>query len=441
MRQLLTKLRCDNYVTLVAASSIIRPGVSQSGMMKQYIYRFHNPDKFEYLHPKMEELLKETYGVMVYQEDVIKVAHHFAGLDMSEADVLRRAMSGKYRSHKQFEQIRQKFFDNCSSYGYADTLAKEVWRQIESFGGYSFSKAHSASFAVESYQSLFLKTYYPMEFMVAVINNFGGFYSRELYFHELKRTGTTVQLPCVNTSEYLTIITGTNVTMGIIHIQGLEQEFCMAILEEREKYGPYLHIQDFIERARPGMEQLNTLIQIGAFRFSGKNKKQLYWEGNFLQKKNEKHSVSAVLFKEAPVNFQLPELHQHPLDDAMDEIELLGFPICNPFEVLDTDITQFLPSAELRKQIGKTVLIVGYLVTSKPVHTVKKETMFFHTFIDPAGDWLDTVFFPAAHRAFALTGRGFYSMKGEVMEEFGTYCVAVNWCQKLGIKQKETPAS
>ncbi|MCU0396357.1 MAG: PHP domain-containing protein, partial [Chitinophagaceae bacterium] len=86
MRQLLKKLRCDDYITLVAASSIIRPGVSQSGMMKQYIYRFHHPDKFEYLHPKMEELLKETYGVMVYQEDVIKVAHHFAGLDMGEAD-------------------------------------------------------------------------------------------------------------------------------------------------------------------------------------------------------------------------------------------------------------------------------------------------------------------------------------------------------------------
>jgi DNA polymerase III alpha subunit len=120
MRQLLKKLRCDDYITLVAASSIIRPGVSQSGMMKQYIYRFPNPDKFEYLHPKMEELLKETYGVMVYQEDVIKVAHHFAGLDMAEADVLRRAMSGKYRGHKQFEQIREKYFRLCKEREYPE---------------------------------------------------------------------------------------------------------------------------------------------------------------------------------------------------------------------------------------------------------------------------------------------------------------------------------
>ncbi len=113
IRQLLKKLRCDDYLTLVAASSIIRPGVSQSGMMKQYIYRYHHPEKFTYLHPKMEELLKETYVVMVYQEDVIKVSHHFAGLDLGEADVLRRAMSGKYRSHKAFEKIRDNFFDNC----------------------------------------------------------------------------------------------------------------------------------------------------------------------------------------------------------------------------------------------------------------------------------------------------------------------------------------
>lgn len=437
MRQLLLKLRCDNYITLVAASSIIRPGVSQSGMMKQYIYRFHNPDKFEYLHPKMEELLKETYGVMVYQEDVIKVAHHFAGLDMSEADVLRRAMSGKYRSHKQFEQIRQKFFDNCTEFGYTPELANEVWRQIESFGGYSFSKAHSASFAVESYQSLFLKTYYPMEFMVAVINNFGGFYSRELYFHELKRTGAILHLPCINTSGHLTNIMGINVSMGMIHIQGLEESLCFAVLTERQERGMYLHLQDFIERIRPGIEQLNILVRIGAFRFTGKSKKELLWEANFLHKKSAKHSTTSMLFTERPVEFKLPILQQHPLDDALDEIELLGFPVCDVFALADTDMKQYLPALELQKHMGKTVTTLGYLVTSKPVHTIKKETMYFHTFIDAAGDWLDTVFFPPAHRMYPLNGRGFYAMKGKVIEEFGTYALDVHHVSKIGMRQKK----
>src|SRR6185436_3982946 len=147
----------------------------------------------------------------------------FAGLDMAEADVLRRAISGKYRSKDQFEKIRDKFFRNCKEFGYEDSITKEVWRQIESFGGYSFSKAHSASFAVESYQSLYLKTYYPEEFMVAVINNFGGFYARELYFHELKKTGVVINAPCCNQSEYLTCISGKIVFMGFIHVDGLEE--------------------------------------------------------------------------------------------------------------------------------------------------------------------------------------------------------------------------
>ncbi|MDX2432624.1 MAG: PHP domain-containing protein, partial [Bacteroides sp.] len=208
MRGLLTKLKCNSYRALVAASSIIRPGVAQSGMMREYINRFHHPEGFEYLHPIMEEQLKETFGVMVYQEDVIKVCHHFAGLDLADADVLRRAMSGKYRSRAEFDRIAQRFFDNCRDRGYSDQLIQEVWRQISSFAGYSFSKAHSASFAVESFQSLYLKVYYPLEFMTAVINNFGGFYRTWVYFNEARRGGASIKGPCVTRSDYKTSSSG-----------------------------------------------------------------------------------------------------------------------------------------------------------------------------------------------------------------------------------------
>ena len=175
MRGLIKKLKCEDYLTLVAASSIIRPGVAKSGMMRAYIERFHDPTKVKYLHPVLEEQLKETYGVMVYQEDVLKVGHHFGGLDLADADVLRRMMSGKGRNKKHLLEIEEKYYSNCKQFGYPEAVAKEVWRQIESFAGYSFSKAHSASFAVESFQSLYLKTYFPIEFMTAVINNFTGY--------------------------------------------------------------------------------------------------------------------------------------------------------------------------------------------------------------------------------------------------------------------------
>jgi len=269
MRQLLKKLRCDDYIALVAASSIIRPGVAQSGMMREYIYRFHNRDKIQYIHPLFEEHLNETFGVMVFQEDVIKIAHYFAGLSLAEADVLRRAMSGKYRSHNKFHLMKEKYMQKCRELGHSDELAAEVWRQMESFAGYSFNKAHSASFAVESYMSLYLKTYFPKEFMVAVINNFGGFYSRELYFLELLKTGGAIKAPCVNNSDEYTNIHGDEVNVGFIHIKRLQSKLIETILEERKANGPYLHLQDFIERTNIGLEQLNTLISVGAFLFTG----------------------------------------------------------------------------------------------------------------------------------------------------------------------------
>ncbi len=274
MRQLLKKLKCDDYLTLVAASSIIRPGVASSGMMKAYIERYHNPGKVQYLHPLFKEHLSETFGVMVFQEDVIKIAHYYAGLSLAQADILRRAMSGKYRSNNQFMQIKQAFFISAKALGRDEIQTAEVWRQMESFAGYSFNKAHSASFAVESYMSLYLKTYFPQEFMVAVINNFGGFYSRELYFLELLKEKGDIHAPCINQSDLYTNIVGSKVHAGFIHIKNLESTLIEKILEERKDQGPYQHLHDFIERVNPPLEQLNILVNIGSFLFTGKSKKQ-----------------------------------------------------------------------------------------------------------------------------------------------------------------------
>lgn len=436
MRQLLKKLKCDDYLTLVAASSIIRPGVAQSGMMRQYIYYYHHPDEVVYLHPIMKELMKETFGVMVYQEDVIKVAHHFAGLDMGEADVLRRAMSGKYRSRNRFQLIREQYFANCKQRGYADNLAAEVWRQMESFSGYSFSKAHSASYAVESYQSLFLKTYYPVEFLVSVINNFGGFYSTELYFQQLKKTGVPVLAPCVNNSNYLTDIVEGRVYVGFVHILDLEKNTAEIILKERKKHGPFLHLTDFIERTNITLEQLNILIKTGALRFTGKTKKTLLWEANFLQKKNKQHVPASIsLFEEKPVHFELPEFPSRPLEDALQEMKLLGFPLCDVFQLVDDDPGKYIAAKDLSLYKGKQVSALGYYVTEKHTRTVKGEYMFFGTFLDAAGDWIDTVHFPNAARQFPLQGKGFYRIKGKVLEEFGVYTIDVALLEKTGIKQ------
>lgn len=434
MRGLLRKLRCDNYTTLVAASSIIRPGVARSGMMKQYIFRFHNPDKFDYLHPVMKEQLSETFGVMVYQEDVLKICHHFAGLDLADADTLRRAMSGKHRSKQEMQRIVDKFFSNCREKGYSEKLTSEVWRQIESFAGYSFSKAHSASYAVESFQSLYLKANFPLEFMVGVINNFGGFYRTWVYVHEARRYGADIQLPCVNKSNYKTTICGNVIYLGFIHIVSIEYKLA-SIIEEVRREGFFIGLEDFVARVNPGLEQLILLIRAGAFRFTGKKKAVLLWEAHMIINRN-KHEETRMLFTPELRSFSLPELEHGQTEEFYDQVELFGFPVTMSwFDMLETSFRGEVPAGKLIEYKGRAIRMVGHLVTVKYIKTVNNDWMNFGCFIDPNGDFFDTVHFSKSLREYPFKGSGTYLIKGKVVEEFGFPSIEVEKMAKLPIRQ------
>ncbi len=432
MRQLLSKLQCEDYKTLVAASSIIRPGVAKSGMMKEYIQRFHQPDNFKYLHPVMKEQLQETYGVMVYQEDVLKVCHHYAGMDLGDADVLRRAMSGKYRSKKAFEEIRDLFFDGAKARKRDASVTQEVWRQISSFAGYSFSKAHSASFAVESFQSLYLKAYYPLEFMVAVLNNFGGFYRAWVYVNEARQWGAKIEAPCVNKGRQLSHIEGKTVYLGFVYVQNLERRLVKKLLEERESNGLYKSLDDFIERVRPSLEQLVLLIRVRALRFTGQSKQSLLWRAHYLLGSKLKSQATDRLFDIHPRSYKLPKLEHSALEDAYDELELLGFPVeMSMFDMLKTSYRGDVMAADMHKYSGKTIRMLGQLVTLKPVTTVKRELMNFGAFIDVRGDSFDTVHFPPSLKQYPFRGKGIYLLKGRVVEEFGHCSLEVDKMAKM----------
>ena len=434
MRSLLKKLRCDNYTTLVAASSVIRPGVARSGMMKEYIYRFHNPGKFKYIHPVMKEQLAETFGVMVYQEDVLKVCHHFAGLDLADADTLRRAMSGKYRSKQEMQRIIERFFTNCREKGYSDEVTKEVWRQIESFAGYSFSKAHSASYAVESFQSLYLKAHYPLEFIVAVINNFGGFYRTWVYVHEARRCGATIQLPCVNKSNYKTTIYDTDIYIGFIHIMSLEYKLAQLIEENRNAEGPFANLNDFVTRTNPGLEQIILLIRSGAFRFTGKNKAVLLWEAHMMINKHKQDNIRP-LFSSPVRDFSLPDLVQGKIEDVYDEIELFGFPVTMSwFDMLETSFRGEVSANRMGEYTGRKIRMVGHLVTVKYIKTIKNDWMNFGCFIDVEGNFFDTTHFSQSLKNWPFKGSGTYLILGKVVEEFGFPSLEVEKMAKLPVR-------
>lgn len=418
MRGLLRRLKCENYPTLVAASSIIRPGVAQSGMMREYIFRHNNPTKFEYFHPVFEEQLGETYGIMVYQEDVIKIALHFGGVSADDGDVLRRAMSGKTRSIQKLQEVREHFFESCAEKGHPEELSKEVYRQIESFAGYSFCKAHSASYAVESYQSLYLKVNFPIEFMVSAINNGGGFYRTEVYVHECKMAGGKIQTPCVNRSLLQTTVYGEDVFLGFMHIEKLESRIANFIPEEREKNGNYNSLENFIKRVPVGIETLQTLIFIGAFRFTGKQKNELLIEARLLMI-HFKPEYRLPTFFETPVqDYQLPELKRNRFEDAFDEIEILGFAVsCSPFDLLQTTFRGKIMANDLPKYHKREVKMLAYLISRKHVPT-KKGTMYFGTWIDVEGNFFDTAHFPDNLRQYPFQGGGCYLLLGRVEVDF-----------------------
>jgi len=431
MRGLLRRLKCDNYKTLVAASSIIRPGVAQSGMMKEYIFRHNHPDKFEYFHPVFEEQLGETYGIMVYQEDVIKIALHYGGLPATDGDILRRAMSGKGRSKEALQKVKDNFFASCTAQGHPEKLSEEIYRQIESFAGYSFCKAHSASYAVESYQSLYLKVHYPIEFMVAVINNQGGFYRTEVYVHEARMSGAVIHNPCVNKSELETTLYGKDVYLGFMHVQSLESKTALLIQNERESNGPYKSLEDFINRIPIGIESLQILIFIGAFTFTGKTKNQLLIIARLILVNFKPENRGLMLLQEPVKEYLLPELARSEFEDAFDEIELLSFPVsCSPFELLQTSFRGDVMAKDLLKHHKKTVRMLAYLISRKHVPT-KMGAMYFGTWIDAEGEMFDTAHFTNSLKEYPFQGGGCYLLLGHVEVDYHFPTITVTKMAKM----------
>ncbi|MHA7865238.1 DNA polymerase III subunit alpha [Flagellimonas marinaquae] len=425
MRMLLKKLQVDNYLGLVAASSIIRPGVAKSGMMREYILRHRNKGRTEEkAHPVMLEIMPDTYGVMVYQEDVIKVAHHFAGLDLGEADVLRRGMSGKFRSREEFQKVQDKFISNCRKKGYPESLISEIWNQVASFAGYAFAKGHSASYAVESYQSLFLRAYFPLEYMVAVLNNGGGFYRSEFYVHDARMMGATIHPPCVNKSMAVNRIYGKHIYLGMMYLRDLESRVMERILKERMLRGSFSSLEDFLDRVFIRMEQLSILIRIDAFRFTGINKHELLWKAHLMLSKNDRLE-HPKLFPPRHQKFQMPQLNTTALETAFEQWELLGFCLCSPFELLEETPKNSNGQKDLERHLNKYIDIYGYLVTVKNTSTHHGKRMHFATLVDQHGEVFDTVLFPPVAAKYYFRGKGIYRFYGKVVEEFGFLSIEV----------------
>ena len=422
MRSLLRRLDVETFEMLTAASSVIRPGVAESGMMQEFIARHKDPSRRKYLVPEMEIYLGETYGVMIYQEDVIKVAHHIAGLSLEEADLLRRAMSGKMRSHYAMQRIVEKFFASCKEKGLTDYQSKELWRQIESFAGYSFCKAHSASFALLSYQVAFLKAHYPAEFMASVLNNGGGFYSAAVYIQESKRLGLKIELPSINESEKEYVGKGKTIRIGLKAIKNLSYSMIERTVEERKRNGKYVSLADFLVRTKPGYEETALLIKCGAMGYLRQTRPALLrlLDIYFHRRKIIEENYSDLFIRET---FTLEEEVKTDLNYSLagickEEYEAFGYMVTrHPLHFFRewTDAKGIVFAKDMKRNKGRKVQMIGWYMTSKRIKTRKGEIMKFLSLEDLTGTFEAVIFPKVYYRVAELTlSMGPYLVTGKV---------------------------
>ena len=426
MRLLQEKTKIGDFEHLVIHSSIIRPAANE--FIREYIRRLHG-GKWEPIHPLLADVLEETYGIMVYQEDVAKAAVALAGFSHADADGLRKIMSKKDKTRK-LDHYKERFIAGARERGVADDQIRAVWDMMMSFSGYSFCKPHSASYARVSFQAAYLKTHYPAQFMAAVISNQGGFYSTFAYVSEARRLGVEILPPDVNKSDIRWKGRTGNMRVGWVTIKGLSSHTRRRIVAER-KSKPYHDIIDFFERVQPDDPEARSLIHAGAFDslYPKESRTSLLWELACRQKSRSYRSGAGNLFN---VGTDVPKPLFPPENETKrlrHEFAALGF-LCDRHPMVlyaDTLKKQKIVKArDLPRFIGRQVCIAGLLITGKVVHTKHGEPMEFLTFEDETG-LVETTFFPKAYRRFcALPDRSRpFILFGKVEEDFGAVTLTV----------------
>lgn len=427
MRQLQKKARVGDYDHIVIHSSIIRPAANK--FITQYVKRLHGLEPTVPLHPRLTRVLDETLGIMVYQEDVSKAAIALAGFDESQADGLRKILAKKNRAAK-LAEYQASFFAGCGRNGVDKETADRVWEMMESFAGYSFCKPHSASYAVVSFQSAWLRRHHPAEFMAAVLSNGGGFYTALAYVSEARRMGIPVVGPDVSESRCRYHASGGHLVVGLMAIGGLSRRTCELIVAERERGGVFADLGDFARRlircrvvrddagpvAGPEEGDLIALVEAGAFdglaaglarpeqaRFllgaKGASRPGRTDEGTFAF--GDETNPERVFPKAAQGTARRQAASGTGELEA--EFAVLGF--LRDRHPLDlwrrrVDAVDRVLAAELATRMGRRAAIVCLPVTSKEVETRTGDEMAFVSFEDESAI-VEAVLFPETYERYS----------------------------------------
>jgi DNA-directed DNA polymerase III PolC len=262
-RQLQQRVHKGEFETLVIHSSLIRPAASR--WIDRYVKRVRGEEAFEPSDPVFANLLSESFGVLVYQEDVIKVCVELAGWSHFEADQLRKLL-GKGECEKKLPLYERRFRAGCASRNVRETVVDEAWDMIRTFQGYSFCKPHSASYAQVSFESAWIKTHHPAVFFASVITNQGGYYPAIAYLGDARRHRLVVRGPDMNASQWAFTAEGDQgLRVGLMQVGGASKSEMTALIEERERNGPFANLDDLLARTKPSLPTVEALCAAGAF--------------------------------------------------------------------------------------------------------------------------------------------------------------------------------
>lgn len=406
---LLMQLHPERFEDLIPMVALYRPGPLGSGMAEDFIKRKHGKIPVEYPHPSLEPILKETYGVILYQEQVMQIASVMGGFSLGQADMLRRAMG--HKEPEILQQNRETFVDGAVANGVDDRTANYVFDLMVHFAGYGFNKSHSVCYGWIAWQTAYLKVHYRPEFMAAMMTCYNGDRDKvSRYISDTRRAGVVIAAPDVNLSEAYFSVKGDKILFGLDGIQNVGEGAVRSIIEARKQGGLFKSLSDFVERAdNRGLNSraCESLIRCGALDSLGANRSQLLAAlpealGDAQSIRNERASGQLNLFggEETPETIVYPDLpDMDPKEKIEWERKLLGFYVSgHPLDSYKEQLKACTPlyhlTAEGNQYDGRMVTIGGTISRIKGTMTKKGQPMGYVTIEDYDGE-VETVVFPS----------------------------------------------
>jgi DNA-directed DNA polymerase III PolC len=434
MKQLLRALKVKSKKDLAIALSLIRPGPASGGMKAEFIQRYVNKKPFQHIHPKMKELLSDTYGVMLYQEDVMRIAVEVAGYSVADADRFRSEVSKKVSASRLQEQYIDFVYSRATAAGIDRQSAEAIWDEILRFAAYSYCKAHATVYANIAWQTAYLKAHYPQQFYCSLFNNHHGMYPLRVYVWDAKRHGIKVLPPHVNYSDIEWRLQGRAIRAGLGIIKALSHNTAKAIVGERA-IRPFSDLNDLARRVRFRKPELQNLIHVGACDGLAPGDAQLTLF----------RDPTSNLPRFIGVNFQSRSGMAEPLHRASRlkaELDVTGIPFSwHPALLLRI---RSVPAARLGGFIGRKVTVAGFIATARLAITNDGRVMGFVTLEDSTG-LAEVSFFPDQIQLYrsicsspstALrTGGGPVWVKGKVTEHLSSITLECSDCGKATLSR------